>query len=328
MQRGRASSSRPPLPGATHFLPGPRVPILGGVDLPATESLRCFVAAAERLNFRAAARAVALTPAALSQRIRQLEQQLGGELFRRTTRSVQLTEAGLALLPHARACLAEAAACARAVRGEGPPPPVELTLGTRFELGMSWIVPSLPQLRAALPQVTLHLFFGSGHEILERLRSGLLDLAVTSTQVADLRLHGERLHEERYAFVAAPALLRRRPLTEPAQAAEHVLLDIDAGLPLFAYFRDAAGVPALPRFAGHRWLGLGAAVKAMALAGEGVAVLPLHMVDEDLRARRLRRLFPRVELRSDFFRLLRRADDPHAAVHAALAHLLTTLPIR
>ncbi len=298
------------------------------MDLPATESLRCFVAAAERLNFRAAAKAVALTPAALSQRIRQLEGQLGAPLFRRTTRSVQLTEAGLSLLPRARACLAEAAACVRAVCDPAGLPPVELTLGTRFELGMSWLLPTLPALAASLPQVTLHLFFGSGAEILERLRTGLIDCAVTSTQVADPRLAGARLHEEHYALVAAPSLLRRRPLAAPEDAAAHTLLDIDAGMPLFRCFTEATGAPALPRFAGHRWLGLGAAVKAMALAGEGVAVLPVYMISDDLRARRLRRLFPAVTLRTDHFRLLHRTDDPRASVFAALATLMAASPIR
>src|SRR6185503_17822397 len=118
------------------------------LPLPALDSLRCFAEAARLLNFRAAARAVALTPAALGQRIQQLEAQLGRPLFHRTTRRVTLTEAGLALLPHAQTALAAADACLRAGRGETGPPPQELVLGTRHELGMSWIVPMLPLLRS------------------------------------------------------------------------------------------------------------------------------------------------------------------------------------
>src|SRR5262249_3578107 len=72
---------------------------------PSLESLRCFAEAARLLNFRAAARAVALTPAALGQRIQQLEGQLGRPLFHRSTRRVTLSEAGLALLPHAQRAL-------------------------------------------------------------------------------------------------------------------------------------------------------------------------------------------------------------------------------
>jgi len=120
--------------------------------LPAPESLRCFVHAAQLLSFRAAARQVALTPAALGQRIRQREEQLGGALFVRTTRSVRLTEAGMALLPRAHAALAALAGC---LQGEQAPPQA-LTLGTGHELGMSWLLPQLAELEAQRPGLTLH----------------------------------------------------------------------------------------------------------------------------------------------------------------------------
>ncbi len=55
-----------------------------------TENLRCFLEGARRLNFRAAAKAVALSLAAFGQRIRQLEDDLGVSLFRRSTRQVLL----------------------------------------------------------------------------------------------------------------------------------------------------------------------------------------------------------------------------------------------
>src|SRR6266496_3763034 len=125
---------------------------------PSLESLRCFVEAARLLNFRAAARAVALTPAALGQRIAQLEGQIGKALFHRTTRRVTLSEAGLALLAHAQQALEAADACLRAGRGETGPPPQDLVLGTRHELGMSWIVPMLPLLRRRHPQLTVHVY--------------------------------------------------------------------------------------------------------------------------------------------------------------------------
>lgn len=86
--------------------------------LPALDAVRCFVLAARLLNFRAASRAVGLTPAALGKRIQQLEDQAGAPLFHRTTRRVELTEAGLALLPHAQRLLEAAEDCLRASRGE------------------------------------------------------------------------------------------------------------------------------------------------------------------------------------------------------------------
>ncbi|MEZ4453836.1 MAG: LysR family transcriptional regulator [Nannocystaceae bacterium] len=297
------------------------------MNLPSLENLRCFEAAALLLNFRAAAEAVALTPAALSQRIRQLEEQVGARLFERSTRSVRLTPQGHRLLPVARRCLAEAQACLRAVRGEEELPQVELTIGTRFELGMRWLLPEVRRFGREHPSVLLHLYFSSGPDLLLRLRSRALDCAVTSARLTDARLDAEPLHEERYVFVAQSELLRARPLALEADAGAHTLLDIDADLPLFRYFREASSSGPGPRFAAYRWLGLGAAVKECVLAGEGVAVLPLHMVEDELRGGTLTRIFPAIECRADHFRLVFRRDDPRRPIFERLAAALRTSPI-
>ncbi len=74
----------------------------GNVEL---RHLRAFVAVAEELHFSRAARRLHLVQQSLSAQIRQLESELGVELLVRTTRRVELTEAGHVLLPHARAVL-------------------------------------------------------------------------------------------------------------------------------------------------------------------------------------------------------------------------------
>src|SRR5688572_25685274 len=112
-------------------------------------------------TFRAAARQVALTPAALGQRIRLLEDRLGVELFARTTRRITPTEAALALLPVAERCLSAARECARAVRSDVERAPMEIVIGTRHELGQSWLVPQLAILRREMPWLRIHLYFGS-----------------------------------------------------------------------------------------------------------------------------------------------------------------------
>src|SRR5262245_12408180 len=162
-----------------------RISRMGGDQLPSLEALRCFAEAARLLNFRAAARAVGLTPAALGQRIRQLEELLDAKLFHRTTRTVTLTEEGLALVPFAHRTLDAAAECVRAGRGEVGPPPMELTLGTRHELGISWLVPLLPRLRKAQPGLTVHTYFGSGPDLVHRVRTLQIDCAVTSSVLTD-----------------------------------------------------------------------------------------------------------------------------------------------
>jgi DNA-binding transcriptional LysR family regulator len=70
--------------------------------------LRYFVALADELSFSRAARVIGVTQQALSHQIARLEREIGCSLFFRTTRRVDLTPAGRALLPEARACLASA----------------------------------------------------------------------------------------------------------------------------------------------------------------------------------------------------------------------------
>jgi LysR family transcriptional regulator, glycine cleavage system transcriptional activator len=305
--------------------------IIGTVPtLPAIDSLTCFAEAARLLNFRAAARAVALTPAALGQRIRQLEQQVGRQLFQRTTRRVTLTEAGLALLAPARAALDAAAACGPAARGELGAAPLDLVLGTRHELGMSWIVPMLPRLAREQPRITFHLYFGSSADLLARVRTAEIDAAVGSMRITDSHLDYTRLHREAYAFVAARRLVRDRPLRGPEDAAAHTLIDSQASLSLFGYFRDAPA--ASPRWTGVRFgrvlrIGTIAAIRHLVLRAEGVAVLPVYLIAGDLAAGRLVRVQPRVRLLDDHFRLVFRGDDPRRAVYEAVAAVMRDVPL-
>src|SRR3954466_8558125 len=138
--------------------------------LPDLVSLRCFEAAAVALNFRNAARAVALSPAALSDRIHQLEDQVGEPLFLRNTRRVSLTAAGERLLPRAREAIVAAGRCLE--RSPGGAPPFEMTIGTRFELGLSWLTRAVASLERDRPDRILHLRYGDSEELIAQVRQG------------------------------------------------------------------------------------------------------------------------------------------------------------
>ena len=121
--------------------------------------------------------------------------------------------------------------------------------------------------------------------------------------------------------------VRRHPFTRPEHAARHVLIDVSPDLPLFQYWRDAPGGGDLP-FAGIRRFNSLAAIHRTVLAGDGVAVLPHYFVAPSLARGRLRRLFPRVRLLDDYFRLVYRRDDHRVATFRALAAHFLRQPLR
>jgi DNA-binding transcriptional LysR family regulator len=146
--------------------------------MPELRHLRYFVAVAEELNFSRAARRLQMAQPPLSVAIRQLEQELGAELFLRSSREVKLTEAGRALLDGARRTLADAdramADARRAAAGE---------LGS-LRLGFSWsarfeTLPALGRaLRAQRPDVTLLTEEMWNARMAAALRGGTIDAAV------------------------------------------------------------------------------------------------------------------------------------------------------
>jgi LysR family glycine cleavage system transcriptional activator len=295
--------------------------------LPNLESIACFLAAARTLNFRAAAKSVHLTPTAFGKRIKQLEEQLDQPLFERTTRHVSLTPNGEAMLPAAKRLIKTAQDCMRAGRGQGGPPPITITIGTRYELGLSWLMPMLPALKLECPNITINYYFGSGPDLEARIKRMDIQCAVSSRVFVDPIFEATRLAEEAYVFVAAPALLDEVPFSEPAHAQNHCLIDAHQERPLFRYFRDAANAPNELSFERTRIMGTTAAIRMLVLDGKGVAVLPYYLIKQDLDAGECVQLFPEVELNRDYFRLMYRRDDPNIEVYQTLATCIRAQPL-
>ena len=291
------------------------------------DDLRCFEAGAVHLNFRAAARQVGLSPAAFSDRIRRLEDTLGTELFARSTRRVRITPAGERLLPQARKTLVEVQQCADLLR-EGGPAPYSLTVGTRFELGMSWVLPAVEAQAKLRPEQTLHLYFSEGPAIVDALEGGRLDAIIGSMRMVSPRIQTMPLHEERYCFVAAPELLEAQPLSRPEDAAHHTLVDTSPALSLFRYWSDQAPAHEQWTFGHHQFLGAIAPIRHWVVAGRGVAVLPEYFIQDDVKSGRLQRVLTHVEPRTDWFRLVWIKDHLRSSELASLGRFLAEQPLR
>ena len=291
------------------------------MNLPDLESLACVDALARTLRFSTAARSRHLSAAAFSKRIQQVEEHVGTRLFSRTTRLVTLTPAGAALLPRIRRLLGEAESLV--ATGEGSAA-IQVTIGTRHELGMSWLMPARRHLAQTMPHLTMHLRFGSTGELEAGVLGLRIDAIVTSHPPSTVRLASCPLGREDYVFVGAPRLLKRNPFVAARDAANHVLIDADDGLPLYGYLQKS-GLPL--RFGRVVTLGTIDAIRSAVVTGEGVAVLPRYFVADEIKRGSMVPLMPRTRLGHDFFRLVFRADDVHRPVYEEIATQLALLPL-
>jgi DNA-binding transcriptional LysR family regulator len=147
--------------------------------MPELRHLRYFVAVAEELNFSRAARRLRMAQPPLSAAIRQLEAELGTDLFKRSSREVTLTEAGHVLLQGARRTLAEAERAVSDARRAGAGEIGSLRIGfswsARFET-----LPALGQaFRARQPDVELLTEEMWNARMIPALRSGTIDFALS-----------------------------------------------------------------------------------------------------------------------------------------------------
>jgi DNA-binding transcriptional LysR family regulator len=254
------------------------------------DQMQSFVRIVESGSLSAAARAQKLSLPAVSRQLSALERELGGPLLLRTTRRLQITDAGRAFYEHARAVLAgverarAVVSDARGVRGT-------LTVSAGVTLGMHEIVPCLPALSAQHPRLRIEL----------RLEDRVVDLVGEGVDVAirggvplpdSADLIGHRLRSFRRVVVAAPAYVKRRgrPKT-PAQLASHdCLRQLTSGGDGSRWTLQRGEEEASVTVNGTLMANAPLALQDLALAGAGVAFLGEPFVARELEQERLFRL--------------------------------------
>ncbi len=138
--------------------------------------LRYFVTLADELHFRRAAERLHIAQPALSQQIRRLEDEMQVKLLLRTTRQVQLTDAGRAFLPEARRILGDVERAARIARLTGRGESGVLTIGCTEAAEISVLPRVLTAFRKAAPGVTLAVESLTTSVQVQALRDGRIQL--------------------------------------------------------------------------------------------------------------------------------------------------------
>ncbi|MFN7935076.1 MAG: LysR substrate-binding domain-containing protein [Bryobacteraceae bacterium] len=144
-----------------------------GVEL---THLRYFVTVAEELHFGRAAEKLAISQPPLTQQIQRLEQRIGFALFARTTRRTELTDAGAALLPLARAALEQVERALSAAQAAGRGEAGKLVIATPPSVMLGSLPRVIRWFRKTLPHVELSLREMSTAAIGEALREGTADI--------------------------------------------------------------------------------------------------------------------------------------------------------
>jgi DNA-binding transcriptional LysR family regulator len=248
------------------------------------DEMTVFVRAVEFGGFSAAARALGLTPSAVSKSISRLEDRLGVRLLNRTTRSLTPTPEGATFLERSRRILADIDEAEQEVARFRSAPRGRLRLHISVAFGLHQLPPVLPEFVARYPEVELDITVSDREP--DFAEEGI-DLAVRSGEVADQSLIARRICLMERVICAAPSYLKKHgtPRT-PDDLLHHNCLLVSAQ-PTLAYwpFDSTEGIRTV-KVSGNISANAETAVQ-LAILGLGVIRLGDILVGVPLRRRQL-----------------------------------------
>lgn len=237
--------------------------------------LQYLVAVAEHRHFGRAAEECYVSQPTLSTQLKKLEAELGIELVERNRGHILLTEAGERIVDRARAVLRETDQIRDIARQANDPGTGTIRLGLFPTLAPYLLPHVVPNLHAVFPKLELLLVEEKTEILLERLRTGELDVGIMALPVGDDRLHSEPLFIEEFVL-AVPSDHRLAASKEPVDpavlAGEHVLL-LEEGHCLRDQALAVCSLAGASERGGFRATSL-ETLRQMVAAGVGVTLLP------------------------------------------------------
>lgn len=258
------------------------------IDLPPLNGFHVFECAARHLSFTRAAKELFVTPAAVSQQIKQLEQNLDFKLFHRLTRQLVLTEEGKRLADEVRTMLVHLEEVILDLKDDEAKG--ALTVSTIPSFAMKWLIPRLIQFNIKHPEILTHLHTSEKHV---DFRADRVDMAIRYGRGNYPGLASTFMMRDQIFPVCSPDLLKGgKKLDSPEQLQNFVLLYDFAQNQLTVLERDwntwlrAAGVAETITGETISFSGTHMVLEA-ALAGQGVALGRTSVVQADLESGRL-----------------------------------------
>ena len=253
-------------------------------------TLAQFVAVAQQHNFSRAAERLGMPQSTLSRRISLLEKQLGRQLLSRTTRRVELTEAGRQYYEQVLPIIEEVRRVHDQLKASHHAPGGTLRLSVAADFACEALSPLLPEFSARYPNIDFVI------DVTPRrvdLVGEPFDLAIRMGELSDSGLVATRLMRVSGGLHAAPDYLHRYGVPDSPQVLErHACLLMTSGSPRqwVLHHRDGGSVT-LP-IQGRYRINSPGVIQRLAVLGQGIAALPDLLVQADLQAGRLVRILP------------------------------------
>lgn len=255
--------------------------------LPPLNGIRAFEASARHLSFSKAAEELNVSPAAISQQVRNLEDILGVPLFRRLTRAVMLTDAGQAALPYLSEGFDQLAAGIAKIKDHESGG--VLTVSAAPSFAAKWLVRRLPRFQDQYPDIRIRVDPTLGLVDFDREN---VDIAIRFGDGNYPGLRSDLLILEQTTPVCSPVLLEGpHPLLSPEDIRYHKLLHCDWGYsdgeqPDWAMWLKLAEVEGIDTTRGPTFTTEALALEA-AVEGQGVALGNRRIIASDVAAGRL-----------------------------------------
>ena len=231
-------------------------------------ALRLFISVVDAGGFSAAGEALGVSTSVVSRQIAALEAELGVRLLKRSTRTVELTEAGTAYLKRVRRLLLELEDANRSVKAPAAAAVGNLRIAAPTAIGLSLIAPAIADFMAANPQVAIHL--------------DLLDRRVDAGEenydvVLGVDEEGHKLGQIEAGLFASPAYIAHHGRPHgPADLGKHLALYLANQ----QRWNLRGGFTEKPKmqFCANRL----EALKTLCVAGLGIALFPLFLVRAEI----------------------------------------------
>lgn len=255
-----------------------------------------FVKVVEAGSFSAAARLLGLPTSTVSTRIARLERRLAVTLLQRTTRRLNLTDAGTLYYQHAAIGLGHMLDAEAAVTESTGEPKGLLRITAPVDIGDDLLVDIIRQMHRRFPQVGIDLVLVSRY--VDLVAEGV-DVAIRTGNLKDSTLIAKNIGLARWAPFASPDYLGTAPHPVSPQALRHHCCLQFTPLGKESWTLNGEGGSVTVPLPGLVMINDVRVIRAMTLAGKGVALLPEYLCRADCVAGRLVRLLPDWQAKAD-----------------------------